>query len=549
MTSTGIDQKATLRKLSRGVLATVARQSLVRKVAVSTPLVRDLAWRFVAGEDVDSGMATLRALDGRGIKGTLNYVGTHVRHEPEAVAAADRAIEALRATHQAGLEPNVSIKLTQIGLDINEDLCRSQLRRILDIARDVGGFVRIDMEESGYSDRTIRLFEEMRDGYGTEWVGIVVQSYLRDHADDLDRLLQAGSRIRLVKGGYWEADDVVYRASAEVEAAFLADIDRLIEQGDHPAVATHDVRAINHALAAAAKRGLDRQAYEFQMLYGVRPDLQERLVRGGHLVRCYVPYGSHWYEYFLGCVRRLPGDYVRSLRHRNPTSRTSGGSDARYAAKRARLAAKRVIDVAGAVAGLVVLSPVLAWTALGVFVTQGSPILFRHERPGLGGQPFTLFKFRTMRPARRNEVWYDSDDQRVTRLGRFLRSTSIDELPELWNVLRGEMSLVGPRPLLVEYLDRYTPEERRRHEMRPGITGWAAVNGRHAMPFEERLKLDVWYVDNWGLLLDLRILAMTVFQVLRRADVSTIQDMDEIDFPLRFRDALAEADARGNGRS
>jgi len=201
------------------------------------------------------------------------------------------------------------------------------------------------------------------------------------------------------------------------------------------------------------------------------------------------------------------------------------------------------------VAGLVVLSPVLAWTALGVFVTQGSPILFRHERPGLGGQPFTLFKFRTMRPARRNEVWYDSDDQRVTRLGRFLRSTSIDELPELWNVLRGEMSLVGPRPLLVEYLDRYTPEERRRHEMRPGITGWAAVNGRHAMPFEERLKLDVWYVDNWGLLLDLRILAMTVFQVLRRADVSTIQDMDEIDFPLRFRDALAEADARGNGRS
>jgi lipopolysaccharide/colanic/teichoic acid biosynthesis glycosyltransferase/proline dehydrogenase len=534
MTSAGVDQKGTLGKLSRGILATVARQSLVRKVALSTPLVRDLAWRFVAGEDLNSGIAAVHVLDGRGIKGTLNHVGTHVRDKAEAVAAADEAIGALGATHRAGLESNISIKLTQIGLDIDEHLCRSQLRRVLDAAQDVGGFVRIDMEESGYTDRTIRLFEEMRDGYGTERVGIVVQSYLRDHVDDLDRLLKAGSRIRLVKGGYWEAGDVVFRAPAEVEAAFLADIDRLIERGDHPAIATHDVRAINHALTAAARRGLDRKSYEFQMLYGVRADLQERLVRDGYQVRCYVPFGSHWYEYFLGCVRRLPGDYVRRLRRRV----------ARHAANRVRLTAKRAIDVAGALAGLVVLSPVLALTALAVFLTQGSPILFRHERPGLGGHLFTLFKFRTMRPAHPDEVWYDSDDQRVTRLGRFLRSTSIDELPELWNVLRGEMSLVGPRPLLVEYLDRYTTEERRRHEMRPGITGWAAVNGRHAMPFEERLKLDVWYVDNWGLLLDLRILAMTVSQVLRRADVSAVQDMDEIDFPLRFLDALATEDAR-----
>lgn len=208
--------------------------------------------------------------------------------------------------------------------------------------------------------------------------------------------------------------------------------------------------------------------------------------------------------------------------------------------RRLALAAKRGIDVTGATLGVVVLSPVLAWTALAALVSQGPPILFRHDRPGLGGKPFTMLKFRTMRPPRRGEARYETDRQRVTRLGRFLRSTSIDELPELWNVLRGEMSLVGPRPLLVEYLDRYTPEEGRRHEMRPGITGWAAVNGRHALRFEDRLALDAWYVDHWSLRLDLEILALTVRQVLRRANVSSTQDFVAIDFPARFQSALAE---------
>ena len=129
------------------------------------------------------------------------------------------------------------------------------------------------------------------------------------------------------------------------------------------------------------------------------------------------------------------------------------------------------------------------------------------KSPGLHGRTFEIVKFRTMRTPRAGEVWYLTDQDRITRLGRFLRSTSIDELPELWNVLRGDMSLVGPRPLLVEYLPHYTARERRRHEMRPGITGWAAVNGRHTLPFEDRLELDAWYVDNWSLALDFRILA------------------------------------------
>ncbi len=177
-------------------------------------------------------------------------------------------------------------------------------------------------------------------------------------------------------------------------------------------------------------------------------------------------------------------------------------------------------------------SPLLAATGVALLVTQGLPILFRQTRPGLGGKPFTIYKFRTMRPPREEEVWYQTDQQRVSRIGGFLRATSLDELPELWNVLRGDMSLVGPRPLLVQYLDSYTADERRRHDVRPGITGWAAVNGRHALRFKERLALDVWYVDHWSFWLDLRILARTVHQVLRRSDVRETQDIDEIGFPL-----------------
>jgi lipopolysaccharide/colanic/teichoic acid biosynthesis glycosyltransferase len=202
------------------------------------------------------------------------------------------------------------------------------------------------------------------------------------------------------------------------------------------------------------------------------------------------------------------------------------------------------MDIIGAIAGIVVLSPVVAWAALAVAATQGRPIFFQHERPGLHGRPFSLVKFRTMRPPRGDEVWYQSDADRVTRLGRFLRATSIDELPQLWNVLRGEMSLVGPRPLLVEYLDRYTTEERRRHDMRPGITGWAAVNGRNVARFEDRLAMDVWYVDHWTLELDVRILVDTVWQVLRRTDVSPTQELADIDFPERFLTALDGSVAR-----
>ena len=197
--------------------------------------------------------------------------------------------------------------------------------------------------------------------------------------------------------------------------------------------------------------------------------------------------------------------------------------------RRTALLAKRAIDIVGAVAGLIVLSPVLAACAVAIYMTMGRPVLFAHQRPGYREKPFTLRKLRTMRPAKDGEVYFRTDAERLTPLGRFLRRTSIDELPELWHVLTGEMSLVGPRPLLMEYLPKYTPEQHRRHDVRPGITGWAAVHGRQLISFSTRLELDVWYVDNWSLVLDLKILAMTVRDVFKGKGVISGQSVDDVD--------------------
>jgi lipopolysaccharide/colanic/teichoic acid biosynthesis glycosyltransferase len=181
---------------------------------------------------------------------------------------------------------------------------------------------------------------------------------------------------------------------------------------------------------------------------------------------------------------------------------------------------KRCVDQLAAAVGLLCLAPVMAITALGVWATMGRPILFRQVRPGRGGRTFQLLKFRTMLEAKDADGHPLPDEQRLTRAGRFLRGASLDELPQLWNVLRGDMSLVGPRPLLVEYLPRYSAEQARRHDVLPGITGWAQVNGRNTLDWDERFRLDVWYVDNWSLSLDARILALTLLRVMQRQGIS-----------------------------
>lgn len=183
-------------------------------------------------------------------------------------------------------------------------------------------------------------------------------------------------------------------------------------------------------------------------------------------------------------------------------------------------ATKRVLDFVLALLVLVLILPAMGVVSLAILVTMGRPILFKQVRPGLKERPFLMIKFRSMSSQRDGDGKLLSDASRLTKLGRFLRASSLDELPEIWNVLIGDMSFVGPRPLLMEYVPLYSQEQRRRHDVRPGITGWAQVNGRNAISWQQKFELDVWYVDNRSFLLDVRILWLTVVQVLRSADVS-----------------------------
>lgn len=200
---------------------------------------------------------------------------------------------------------------------------------------------------------------------------------------------------------------------------------------------------------------------------------------------------------------------------------------------RIQLCIKRLFDATVSLALIILLAPLMLIIALLIWLTMGRPILFRQRRVGYQGRVFTIYKFRTMIEKYDEHGNPFPDEQRLTRFGKFLRETSLDELPELFNVLKGDMSLVGPRPLLVEYMPYYTPEERRRHNMKPGITGWAQVNGRNAITWDQKLALDVWYVDNWNLWLDFKIILMTITKVIKREGVSangyaTAPRLDEV---------------------
>jgi lipopolysaccharide/colanic/teichoic acid biosynthesis glycosyltransferase len=181
---------------------------------------------------------------------------------------------------------------------------------------------------------------------------------------------------------------------------------------------------------------------------------------------------------------------------------------------------KRIFDLALTLPGLVLISPLLLLLAILVRLYHGSPVLFQQERPGYRHELFTVYKFRTMTDQRDRDGNLLPDEHRLTRFGRFLRATSLDELPELFNVLRGEMSLIGPRPLLIQYLDRYSADQARRHNVLPGITGWAQVNGRNALTWGDKFRLDVWYVDNWSFWLDVKIMALTIWKVFTREGIS-----------------------------
>jgi proline dehydrogenase len=294
----------------RQLLLYLSTQAWAYRAIIGNPLGRAMAWRFVAGEDLDTALAAVHALDARGVRATLDQLGENVTNDREAVAAADAAVDALRRIAACGARSHLSIKLTQMGLDLGDDFCRAQVRRVLDCARELGNFVRIDMEGSAYTERTLDLFHDLRREYDADTVGTVIQSYLYRSQADIERLVAAGSRVRLVKGAYNEPPTVAFPRKADVDRAYRVQMELLLARGRYPAIATQDERLITHARRFVAAEGLDRRGFEFQMLYGVRRDLQERLAREGYNVRCYVPYGTQWYPYFMRRLAERPANLV-----------------------------------------------------------------------------------------------------------------------------------------------------------------------------------------------------------------------------------------------
>jgi len=290
----------------RGGLIYLSRQRQLGNVFTTVPLARHLAERFVAGETLDQAIAVVRALNARHIHASLDHLGESVRTAEEAVRAADVYLEILDRIAVEKLDSNVSLKLTQMGLDVDAALCRANLTRILDRAVEHSSFVRIDMEDSAHVQPTLDLFGELRARY--ENVGVVIQAYLYRSRQDVEKLISMGARIRLCKGAYAEPPDVAFPAKTDTDRSFAELMELLLLRGNYPAIATHDERLIRRALAFANKHGIERSRFEFQMLYGIRRDLQGELARDGYNVRVYVPFGSDWFAYFMRRLAERPAN-------------------------------------------------------------------------------------------------------------------------------------------------------------------------------------------------------------------------------------------------
>ena len=273
------------------------------------------ARRFIGGESLDDVMTTLHSLGRQGFSHTLNHLGEHVRSRAAAQTATTEYLKTVEAVGLAGLSCKVSIKLSQIGMEIDPDYCVEHLRTIVIAAKRHGGFVRIDMEGSAFIDQTLQIFEQVwADGHRN--IGVVLQSYLYRTDADLQRILDLGARVRLVKGAYNERSDIAYPHKVDVDAAFVRLAQRLLAEGSTPAFATHDPRMITAVQAFARDHGIGNDAFEFQMLYGVRRDLQNGLLAAGYGVRVYVPFGLEWFPYFMRRLAERPanvGFVIRSV--------------------------------------------------------------------------------------------------------------------------------------------------------------------------------------------------------------------------------------------
>ena len=292
----------------RASLLYLSEQPGVFKFVSRNGLAKKFAARFVAGETLDTAVAAVRDLNARRISASLDLLGESVRTKEEAAHAADVAIEMLERIAADRLDANISVKLTQFGFDLDEGLCVENTTRILERAQALDIFVRIDMESSAYTQRTLELAEQRLFPRFPKHVGVVIQSYLYRSKEDIQRLIGLGMRVRLCKGAYKEPPAVAYPAKADVDRAYREEMELLLAQGTYPGIATHDEALIAHARRFVKEQGIAAERYEFQMLYGVRRDLQDELVRAGHRMRVYVPFGSQWYPYLMRRLAERPAN-------------------------------------------------------------------------------------------------------------------------------------------------------------------------------------------------------------------------------------------------
>lgn len=292
----------------RKTLLYLSNQQKVFTFVRRNRLARRMASRFVAGETVDDAMAAVRALNARGITASLDLLGESVHREDEARATARAYLDILDRINANKLDANVSLKLTAMGLDVSEELCVANVQMVLERAQQYGSFVRLDMESSAYTDRTLHMFEHRLYPSYPKNVGIVLQSYLRRTVADVDLANRLGCRVRICKGAYQEPASVAFPDKRDVDENYVRCMRSLMSEGNYPGIATHDERIIAEAKRFAAEKGIATDRYEFQMLYGVRRDLQERLVRDGYRMRVYVPFGTQWYPYLMRRLAERPAN-------------------------------------------------------------------------------------------------------------------------------------------------------------------------------------------------------------------------------------------------
>jgi proline dehydrogenase len=301
--------------MRRGLLW-LSEQQKVFNFVRRNRLARKFASRFVAGETVEEAVEAARELGKRGITPSLDLLGESVEVEAEAIAARDQYLSMLNRMACQGVEVNVSVKLTQMGLDIDEDLCYVNTASILDRARELRGFVRLDMESSAYTQRTLDFFSQRLFGTYGAHCGVVIQSALRRSEQDIEDLVRMKARVRLCKGAYLEPPELAFPDKADVDRNYVRLMERLLLHGYYPGIATHDEAIIKQARQFVRRQNIDAERFEFQMLYGVRRELQDRLVAAGWRLRVYIPFGTQWYPYFMRRIAERPANlrfFLRAL--------------------------------------------------------------------------------------------------------------------------------------------------------------------------------------------------------------------------------------------